>query len=67
MGAERALLLSPGLVSDPAGAQVPAEGLHHAAVPGGRLPLLLLPVVRERDGGCGQARGRTVLKYFPFL
>lgn len=47
------LPLPPGLGSNPAGTQVPAEGLHHAAVPRGGLLLLLLPVVRERDGGCG--------------
>lgn len=55
-GGANALLLSPGLVSDPAGAQIPAEGLHHAAVPGGGLLLLLLPVVPERDGGCSFPR-----------
>lgn len=37
--------VSPGLVSDPAGPQIPAEGLHHAALPRGGLLLLLLPVV----------------------
>lgn len=52
----------PGLGSDPTGTQVPAEGLHHAAIPGRGLPLLLLPVVRERHGGCAQSLGRAVLR-----
>lgn len=59
--------LSPGMVSDPTGTQIPAEGLHHAAVPGRGLLLLLLPVVRERDGGCGQVLGQHSPEMLPFL
>ncbi|XP_050814759.1 BLOC-3 complex member HPS1 isoform X4 [Gopherus flavomarginatus] len=48
-----------GLVSDRAGAAVPAEGLHDPHAAGRRLLLLLLPLVRERAGSCCATTART--------